>query len=210
MLSEAEKEKRRAAWTPERREAQRQRTAQNGIEGPAAVRKYEGVTGTMAAIEAPDRIESVAPNLREMYLLALLKRDAKIWHQAQHEHGRAMSTDDDFLTPQSVQKVKPHAGEPPAVSSAAAAMRKLRAARRDNPKPGRPVSLGRATAIAIGDATYKAEKPCKMCGGYVRYTKSCNCVACSKGVLPRNKRRSASAATRANIPRLTQYRHMQA
>ena len=41
--------------------------------------KPKGVTGTMGATESPDVVDFSAPNLRERYLLALLKRDAKIW-----------------------------------------------------------------------------------------------------------------------------------
>jgi hypothetical protein len=39
------------------------------------------VTGTLAAFESLDSVESIAPNLREEYLLALMERDAEIWHQ---------------------------------------------------------------------------------------------------------------------------------
>lgn len=56
------------------------------------------VTGTLAAFESLDSVESVAPNLREKYLLALMERDAEIWHQHYRmniERGIGAAADDE-------------------------------------------------------------------------------------------------------------------
>jgi hypothetical protein len=75
-----------------------QRERFHRLEAEAA--DYEAVTGTLAAFEALDSVESVAPNLRERYLLALLRRDARIWKahfRGIIEHG--MASKDEMLSP---------------------------------------------------------------------------------------------------------------
>jgi hypothetical protein len=59
----------------------RERAAIRQAADVKAIADYRGVAGTLAAFESLDSIKSIAPDLREKYLLALLKRDAAIWNE---------------------------------------------------------------------------------------------------------------------------------
>ena len=142
--------------------------------------KPESVTGTMGAIESPDSVESIAPNLREKYLAALLARDAKVWRKHQSAAECAMGHDDG-LSPGEASKTKHVLSE----------------AEKHAANDGRPKSLTRQAAIATGAMKYIRERPCAKCGGNIFYTNNCACVGC------RNAPRAD--AVRTNIPRVSQY-----
>jgi ribosomal protein L37E len=93
--------------TPEELKASRHAAyLRRKVEGYYA-KEPEPVTGTMGAIEAPDKMESIAPNLREKYLLALLRRDAVIWRQYRSANDHAMAQDD-AMSPEQASRPTPH------------------------------------------------------------------------------------------------------
>jgi hypothetical protein len=197
-MTPEEKEKRRVAWTPERREAQRQRTAQNGIEGPAA---RHGVIGTLAAIEPADRIESVAPNLRERYLLALLTRDAKIWRERQGKTERLDSgSGPAFAAFANTDKTC----EGPPCKKCGGTLRYIKsrhcvACAKERAKPLHT----RRAEVYLGRA-------CPHCGGTERYKTDGKCVVCVKARNAKRRGGPKPASTLRSVPRLTQYRHVMA
>jgi hypothetical protein len=73
----------------------RQRAAYYATPVECRPRRARLVTGVLAVAETPDTIESTAPNLRERYLLALLKRDAAIWKKHHRRENSSIGVDGD-------------------------------------------------------------------------------------------------------------------
>jgi hypothetical protein len=146
----------------------------------AAMADQQAVTGILAAFESLDSVESIAPNLRETYLLALLKRDAVIWKKhfrAVVEHGAPGKVFDETLSPTRAAAVKrvakPKHGRNP------------HALRSDGPTSKR------------GATTYIPETPCAKCGTSLRYSSNWVCVECNRA---KNERRYSGAKKLASAP----------
>jgi len=134
------------------------------------------ITGTFCAVESADTLAVETAGLAEVYLLALMKRDAKIWNA--HYRHVVMAHDDDDGGP----KVSSyHVDKGPAEQRGPTPAPKPRAA------ADAKLPFGRDYARDTGSNKYIREKRCHRCGGDVYYTRSAMCVAC---VSVDNKRRN--------------------
>jgi len=210
------------------RAAYRERKAAGTL--PPSRRPKSPVTGTLGAIESPDTVESTAPNLREKYLLALLIRDAKIWHQHRRTNDLAMAPDDG-LSPQEATRITPHTernvvsrpmSEAEKERRRAAwtperreAMRRETAARgkeggdhggkHGGPGSGRrrrSTSSARADALAAGRKTYIRDIPCPKCGSTVYLVSNWSCTGC------KHDKGSQRTGVEINSPRISQFRSL--
>jgi hypothetical protein len=142
------------------------------------------VTGTLGAIEAPDSVESTAPNLREKYLLALLTRDAVIWHE--HEKTFERGANDEALSSTQAQRIVPHAtAETP----------KTRTKRSS-------VFYGRQCQTCGGTERYISTGNCVAC------SKASTARSNAKKHAARRGKLSAPAGAKPSVPRLAQFKRL--
>lgn len=125
-------------------------------------------------------------DLEQAYLLALMRRDAKIWrkHQSTLERGGG----EDALSSKQAQTIEPHS-QP----------------EKDRGDP-RFISEARNIAKAAFQTKYVREHPCKSCGGNFFYTSTGGCVDCQH-----NRRKSKASSSVASNPtgvRLSQYKSL--
>jgi ribosomal protein L37E len=105
--------------------------------------------------------EEQRADLGQRYLLALMTRDAMVWH----EHAKTFERGghEDALSSKEAQTMAPHAQpeKPP------------------DGKSGRHfMSEARNVAKAAFQTKYIREHPCKRCGGNIFYTSTGGCTAC--------------------------------
>jgi hypothetical protein len=197
----------------------------------------QSVTGTLGAIEAPDSVESTAPNLREKYLFALLTRDAAIWHE--HEKTFERGANDEALSSTQAQRIAPHAtAEAPKTRPKTRPKRSLvfygrqcqtcggteryistgncvacskASTARSNAKKraDQQKSAAREAAIAAGAKTYMRELPCPRCGGNVYRVNGYHCIACKSAAKRARRGESLTpAGAKPSVPRLAQFKRL--